>query len=158
MKTLLSALQGDLEHSGMTDVVIRREGAPSLLLTLDSRFVTNQTLELLHTSTFTLIGKVTAVWKSEEDEEDMVNLYRRSVLSLVPSLTSAMGWFLFGLLGGIAKAIDVGEIQRSVQALLGAEQTEMPVQSEVQMGEDWVSLLPALNGPAFQILPLAVCA
>jgi DNA-binding NarL/FixJ family response regulator len=37
----------------------------------------------LHTSRFTVVGKITEIWP---DPGEVVNMYRRSVLSLVPEL------------------------------------------------------------------------
>lgn len=63
IRSLFVALQDDLDRSGMFDVVVNRDDAPSVVLTLDKRFASDQTLELLHTSTFTVIGKVTQVYR-----------------------------------------------------------------------------------------------
>lgn len=153
---MLQALKDDLGHSGMTDIVVRREADPGVVLTLDNRFVTPQALELLHTSTFTVVGKVTEVWPTETD---MANLYRRSVLSLAPSLTQAMGWTLLGMLGALGSAVDVASLQSSAMEVLGGDPVE-PVDddSEVHISDDFQALLPGLMGPALQILPLAICA
>ena len=96
IRKLFRSLKGDLERSGMTDIVIRREGDLNVLLTLDNRFVTDQALELMHSSTFRVVGKVTQIWK---DQTSVINLYRRSVLSLVPALPNTMGWLVLGHVG-----------------------------------------------------------
>lgn len=41
------------------------------------------------TSAFTVVGKVTNVWPCPEE---IVDLYRRSVVSLLPSLAQALVW------------------------------------------------------------------
>src|ERR1700749_340072 len=87
LKNILSMFQAiheDLDESGMIDVVVIREDEPSVVLSLDKRFASGRVLELLHTSKFTVVGKVTEVWPTDEDG---VNLYRRSVMSLLPGLT-----------------------------------------------------------------------
>lgn len=184
LQRLFVALRDDLDHSGIIDVLIAREDAPSVVLTLDKRFVTPPTLELLHTSGFTVVGKVTQVW-SETD--DVVNLYRRSVLSLVPSLTQATVWGVFTLLATVARSLDVASIERAAREAAGArpEQDEGPAETtvpettgaviitdaetddepedtggtgEVLLGDDIEALSPVVNGPAFQILPLAICS
>jgi len=155
IRNLFRSLKGDLEFSGMTDIVVRREGALSVLLTLDNRFITDQALELLHTSTSRVIGKVTQIWMAETD---FINLYRRSVLSLVPALPGAMGFLVLGMLGGMAKAIDVGQIQKQTSDALGIETPEQQVDTEIRIGDDFQAMLPGMQGPAIQILPLAVCA
>lgn len=156
IRSLLKAMEGDLDHSGMTDIVVRREEAPSVILTLDNRFVATQTLELLHTSTFTVIGKVTQVWPTDQD---IANLYRRSVVSLVPALSQAVGWMFLTMMGGLAAAIDVSALQRQAVEALNAEPEAIEqVQQEIMFGEDFQALLPTVSGPAIQILPLAICA
>lgn len=75
--------------SGMIDIAVTSETGPNAVLTLDKRFVAPPTEELLHTSGFTVVGKVTQVWR---DTEDIVNLYRRSVVSLLPSLAQSTAW------------------------------------------------------------------
>jgi hypothetical protein len=154
IRTMFRSLKGDLEFSGMTDIVVRREGDLNVLLTLDNRFISEQALEMLHTSTSRVIGKVTQIWVADTD---IINLYRRSVLSLVPALPSAMGFLVFGLLGGLAKAIDVNEIQRSTNDALGIETPDQQPQ-EIRFGDDLQAVFPVMQGPALQILPLAVCA
>jgi hypothetical protein len=138
----------------MTDIVVQRTDGPNVLLTLDNRFITDQALELLHTSTFRVIGKITQIWS---DDTEVVNLYRRSVLSLVPSLPFAMGFLVMGMLGGMAAAIDVNKIQRETNEALGLETPEQQPQ-ELLIGNDFYAMLPGIMGPAVQILPLAVCA
>jgi hypothetical protein len=171
-KTLFRALKGDLDHSGMTDVVIRREGSTGLVLTLDDRYIEERTLELLHTSTFTVFGKVTHRW----EDDDAALLYRRSVISLIPSLASSVAWILLGTLGSIAKSIDPMEAQRAAAAVSGVavgpsdedvdasgehvpkpEELLESSEADVQISKDVEGLYPALGGPALQILPLAIC-
>ena len=154
-RKLFKALKGDLEYSGMTDIVVRREDQLSVLLTLDNRFVTDQALELLHSSTFRVIGKVTQIWP---EPTDFINLYRRSVLSLVPALPNAMGWLVLGMLGGMAKAIDVVELQRSANEAMDNETYDPIDPGEIKIGDDFVAMFPGMMGPAIQILPLAICA
>jgi hypothetical protein len=154
IRTLFRSLKGDLDFSGMTDIVVQRTDGPNVLLTLDNRFITDQALELLHTSTFRVIGKITQIWS---DDTEVVNLYRRSVLSLVPSLPFAMGFLVMGMLGGMAAAIDVNKIQRETNEALGLETPEQQPQ-ELLIGNDFYAMLPGIMGPAVQILPLAVCA
>jgi hypothetical protein len=113
---LFTALRDDLDRSGMVDVVVSRTGAPSVILTLDKRFTSDQTLELLHTSRFTVVGKITQVWA---DDQSFVNLYRRSVMSLVPALGQAVTWGMFALLVTLAKGIDVQSAERSARAAAG---------------------------------------
>lgn len=153
LKGMFNSLKADLEFSGMTDVVVRRESDFSVVLTLDNRFVTEQALELLHTSEFNVIGKVTQIWRTESE---FVNLYRRSVLSLVPALTGAVGFLVMGLLFGIAKNIDVAAVQASVGEIMGVEPMAL-ANNEPRIGEDVNSVLPIVQGPALQILPLAIC-
>ncbi len=171
-KTLFRALKGDLDHSGMTDVVIRREGLTGFVLTLDNRYIEERTLELLHTSTFTVFGKVTHRW----EEDDAALLYRRSVISLIPSLANSVAWILLGTLGSIAKSIDPTEAQRAAAEASGAavapsdenvhasggdvlkpEDDLGGSEADVQVSKDVEGLYPALAGPAIQILPLAIC-
>lgn len=174
MYTLFAAIQQDLEQSGMIDVVVYREGKPTVVLTLDKRFVNDQVLELLHTSKFTVIGKVTEIWPTEDD---VVNLYRRSVMSLVPALTQMAAWGMISLIASFAGAIDVKQMQASAYAAARvsnnpsetaseesstadgpeAAEEENGEMDEVQLG-DLSALSPAVTGPALQILPLAICA
>jgi hypothetical protein len=157
LRALFRSVLGDLDHSGMTDVVVRNEGGTSIVLTLDSRFVSEQALELLHTSQFTVIGKVTQVWKTDSE---FVDLYRRSVLSLVPALGQSMGWFVLGLVGMMAAGINPTDVQKSVATALGLEMPEPDgsLPYEPRLGNDVQAAIPGLQGPAIQILPLAVCA
>jgi len=163
---LFLALQDDLDQSGMIDVVVRREGEPSILLTLDKRFASDQTLELLHTSRFKVIGKITHVWPNEDEA---VDLYRRSVMSLVPALSQTAAWGIFGLLISLAKGLNVNEAQQAAMAAAGTEESPAGTESteestleeeqddEVYVGNDVEALHPAIMGPAIQILPLAIC-
>jgi hypothetical protein len=198
LRRLFEALKSDLEHSGMIDIVVDRGDLPTAILTLDERFVSAPTLELLHTSRFTVVGKVSATWQTGE----FVNLYRRSVLSLVPALAQATAWGLFGMLGSMGKAIDVQAMQQGANEALGirggapptsageshegsdaaSEATDGPAdgeqeaasdhrgqpvpgqEAEAEAGEVLISteaaaaLMPGVTGPAFQILPLAICS
>ena len=62
------------------------------------------------------------------------------------------------MLGGMAKAIDVVELQKSANEAMG-DPTYDPVDpGEVLIGDDFVAMFPVMTGPAIQILPLAVCA
>lgn len=116
LRRLFIAVRDDLNHSGMIDIVVARENEPSVVLTLDKRFVGPPALELLHTSKFTVVGKVTQIWR---EDDDVVPLYRRSVLSLLPALGGATAWNILMLLGAIAKSIDMDAIAQSAQAALG---------------------------------------
>ena len=156
VKGLFVALQEDLDQSGMVDVVVHREDAPSVILTLDKRLASDQVLELLHTSTFTVIGKVTQVWSAEGV---FVNLYRRSVMSLVPALGQMVTWSMFNLLASLASGIDVKAAERAARAAAGVEEEadEPAEQSEVMLGDAVIALNPAVSAPAIQVLPLAIC-
>jgi hypothetical protein len=179
LRQVFIALQDDLERSGMVDIVVQRDEAPSVVLTLDERFVTDQVLELLHTSKFTVIGKVTQLWPKEDD---FVNLYRRSVLSLAPALVQTMSLTMLEFLVAIAKGFDATQALESFQATMGGDGVEdssepaseandtedssaQPADqegvdlSDVMLSEEaFKAVLPGVSGPAFQILPLAICA
>jgi hypothetical protein len=116
LRQLFEALSEDLRRSGMIDIVVDRGEAPNVVLTLDERFVVAPTLELLHTSRFTVVGKVSEIWPSEGN---FVNLYRRSVLSLVPALAQSTAWNLFALLGTMGRAFDANEVRRVVSQMMG---------------------------------------
>ena len=130
-----------------------------------------------------MIGKVTQVWPSEED---VVLLYRRSVLSLLPALSGQLMAGVFAFLIGMAKAIGVVDVEQQVRDAIGAEpSTEQgadeggpdteegdgPVETDtdpdqdesddlddVLVGHDIEALHPVLTGPAVQVLPLGLCA
>lgn len=156
LRALLLALQEDLDRSGMVDLVVARTDAPSVVLTLDKRFLSEQALELIHTSSFVVVGKVTHVWPKDDE---FVNLMRRSVMSLVPALAQTVVWNMFGLLAVLAASAKPGEAQKAVAALAGLPPLEAPEESsEVTLGFDVQALTPAIQGPAFQVLPLAICA
>lgn len=190
MHEVFTALHEDLDRSGMVDVVVSREDEPSVVLTLDKRFASERTLELLHTSQFTVIGKVTQVWP---EPDEFVNLYRRSVLSLAPSLVQTVSWNMLGFLIALAKSLDVEQTERQVKEAAGEipESDQIPSEEqdeaadngeaetgepddqaaaestdssgddsgEVMLGEDAINAVtPGVSGPAFQILPLAICA
>lgn len=185
MRRLFVALRDDLEHSGMIDVVVNSEegtGRPSILLTLDKRFTDPTAIELLHTSNFTVVGKVTQIWPSEDD---VVLLYRRSVLSLIPALSGQVAAGVLTFLFGMAKSIGVVDLEQQVREALGeghptslddggrasdsqasdaspsvgVEPGEEASESldDVRVGNDVDALHPVLNGPAVQILPLGLC-
>jgi hypothetical protein len=185
---VLVALRDDLARSGMVDVLVNAQDdtSPRAILTLDRRFLSDTALELLHTSSFTVVGKVTQLWRTNED---VVNLYRRSVVSLAPSLTQATMWALFTLVGLITKAIDPTKIERSAQQALriGGETTATEIagveatssesengatdesqtsttaledsRDEIKFANEMIAAVtPVVLGPAFQVLPLAICA
>jgi hypothetical protein len=162
---LLIALKDDLDQSGMVDVVVVREDRPSIVLTLDKRFMSDQSLELLHTSRFTVVGKVTELWSSD----GFVNLYRRSVLALIPALVQTVGWGMFSLLATLASSLDPAAAQRA--AARAAGQTVPDVENKADANPDpeqkpeptlsdeaIKALSPAVSAPAIQVLPLAICA
>lgn len=153
--SMFRAIHEDLDQSGMVDVVVFREDEPSIILSLDRRFASERVLEMLHTSKFMVVGKVTEIWPSNDDG---VNLYRRSVMSLVPALTQVSTWGLMSLLAGLASGLDVSELRANAFAAAGIEDAEGADEpEEVQLG-DVTPLLPMVSGPAVQILPLAICA
>jgi len=167
MRQVFIALQDDLERSGMVDVVVQRDDAPNVILTLDERFITNQVLELLHTSKFTVIGKVTQIWPNEEE---FVNLYRRSVLSLAPALVQTMSLGMLRFLIGLAEGVEADDALAEFQAATGIEAPSDggddvggvrsgDDQSDVMISQEaFNAVLPGVQSPAFQILPLALCA
>lgn len=169
IRRLLTALKDDLDQSGMVDIAVVEEGGTSSILTLDKRFVEPPTLELLHTSSFTVVGKVTSRWESSDE---VVNLYRRSVLSLLPSLTQATVWAIFSFLGGIASGLDVKELESAAWESIGrpnttsenddssdaASEDKPEEQNEILLGADIEALTPAVVGPAIQLLPMAICS
>jgi hypothetical protein len=181
IRRLFVALRDDLERSGMVDVVVAGEDSPGVVLTLDKRFADDTALELLHTSNFTVVGKVTQVWPTSED---VVLLYRRSALSLVPALSQQVAAGVFTFLVGMAKAVGVVDLEQQVNAVLrdheppGSPSEEEsvdpsrpaplprgeadgepdpPGDEDIFVGNDIAALHPALTGPAVQILPLALC-
>lgn len=169
LRSLLVALKDDLDQSGMVDVVVVHEDTPSVVLTLDKRFVSDQSLELLHTSRFTVIGKITQVWPSNED---FVNLYRRSVIALIPALGQTVTWGMFTLLATLAGGLDPEGAEAAARtagriAVPDAEaapevnadtKSASEEQPEVMLGDEAIKALnPAVSGPAIQVLPLAIC-
>ena len=106
----------------MIDVVVGRGDLPSAILTLDKRFVSEPTLELLHTSRFTVVGKVSEIWR---DSGEVVNLYRRSVLSLVPALAQTVAFGLWALLGEMGRSFDVAGMQRAANEAMGLPAAEV---------------------------------
>lgn len=73
VRTVLIALQEDMSTSGMVDVFVNRTDGPAVVITLDERFLTDQALELLHPAEFTVVGKITHIWRSDEE---FINLLR----------------------------------------------------------------------------------
>ncbi len=175
MRQVFIALQDDLEQSGVVDVVVQQENASSVILTLDERFITDQALELLHTSKFTVIGKVTQIWP---EKEEFVNLYRRSVLSLAPALVQTMSMGMLQFLIGLAQGVEANDALAEFQAATGgdkpgeegngAEDKDAESEEEAEDSSDpsdvmisqeaFNAVLPGVEGPAFQLLPLAICA
>jgi hypothetical protein len=122
LRSLLVALEDDLDRSGMIDVVVQAQDGPSVILTLDKRFVSEQSLELLHTSRFTVIGKVTELWQSDTE---IVNLFRRSVVSLLPALGQTFTWGIFALLAQMARGLNPAAAQRlALAAVHGSAQNQ----------------------------------
>lgn len=184
MYALFVALQDDLDQSGMIDVVLHREDEPSVVLTLDKRFTDDQAVELLHTSRFTVVGKVTQVLKSDEEA---ILLYRRSVVGMLPALTKTSMWGMMAILAGLANALETDDIQKAAYAAAGVqvpeaddatqEATESEEGAKVAEGGsgaeddptssepedegpnlgDITPLFPSVSGPVVQILPLAIC-
>lgn len=167
LRSLLVALKDDLDQSGMVDVVVIRDDAPSVILTLDKRFVSDQSLELLHTSSFTVVGKVTQVWSSAEE---IVNLYRRSVIALIPALGQTVVWGMFTLLATLAGSLDPEAAEKAARAagrvpppdtedVIETDTNSDPEQQpEIMLGDEAIKALnPLVNGPAVQVLPLAIC-
>lgn len=167
MRQVFIALQDDLERSGMVDVVVQREDAPNVILTLDERFITDQVLELLHTSKFTVIGKVTQIWPNKEE---FVNLYRRSVLSLAPALVQTMSMGMLQFLIGLAQGVEANNAFAEFQAATGIgdldnesykaeERSEVDDDTDIMISQEaFNAVLPGVESPAFQLLPLAICA
>ena len=123
----------------MTDIVVRREGDLSVLLTLDNRFMTEQTLELLHTSNFRVVGKVTQIWKTALSSSISIG---GPSLSLVPALPAAMGWLVLGMLGGMANAIDIRELQRAANEAMGNETYDPVDPGEIRIGTTFSQSFP----------------
>ena len=171
-KGMFKALLNDLDQSGMVDIVVKRENEPSVVLTLDRELVTEQTTELLHTSRFTVVGKVTQVWAGANEG---VNLYRRSVMSLLPALTQIMGTGMLAMLINMAKGLEKSDADDTVREALGIkDQAEGEVATESGLvlpggvppsvdegpminAESAEAILPWLEAPIVQILPLAIC-
>jgi hypothetical protein len=181
----------------MSDIAVTREGAPSAVITLDKRFVSGPAVELLHTSAFTIVGKVTNVWRGPDD---LANLYRRSVIPLLPSLAQTVTWGLLAMLASLASGLNPKEMEQLAYTAAGlspedvsastsdaaitppgdADESADPADSstEAAAGEDSAgteeasdpaeeiifsdelmgALNPVVSGPAFQILPLAICS
>jgi hypothetical protein len=122
---------------------------------------------LLHTSSFTVVGKVTQVWPSDDE---VVNLFRRSVIALIPALGQTVTWGMFTLLATLAGSLDPAAAERAArvagriapkdqEAISETDTDSDPEQqSEIMLGEEAIKALnPAISGPAIQILPLAIC-
>jgi hypothetical protein len=197
---LFVALRDDLERSGMIDIAVTRDDGPSVVITLDKRFVAGPALEILHTSEFTIVGKVTNTWRSPDD---VANLYRRSVVSLLPALAQTVTWGLLTLLAGLARGMPVAEMEGMAYDAAGVkvdpgngtaggpgpeptnEQERITPATEshdegstngepaaddaraesdssvdeVLFGDELLAAVtPIVAGPAFQILPLAICS
>jgi hypothetical protein len=133
IRNLFVALRDDLDQSGMVDVVVRSEDGPGVVLTLDTRLADDQTVELLHTSRFTVVGKVTQVWPTEDD---VVNLFRRSVISLLPRLTQTVTWGMFAFLIQMAAAIDPKEAENAARLAAGIEAASKQGPDDSGPGED----------------------
>lgn len=181
MRQIFIALQDDLERSGMLDVVVQRDDAPNVILTLDERFISDQVLELLHTSRFTVIGKVTQVWSGEEE---FVNLYRRSVVSLVPALAQSVSMGMWRFLIGLAEGAQDGDPLTESQSTAMSDDRDQvseqqPEREDAGEGDEdpqetdapdpeaddvvisqeaFQAVIPVVASPAFQLLPLAICA
>lgn len=171
-KGMFKALLNDLDQSGMVDVVVKRENQPSVVLTLNRDLVSEQTTELLHTSRFTVVGKVTQIWTGGDEG---VNLYRRSVMSLLPALTQIMGTGMLAMLINMAKGLDKSDADDTVREALGlndqskgqvATESGLVLPGHVQPAADEgpmlntesaEAILPWLEAPIVQILPLAIC-
>lgn len=159
MRRLLLALRDDLDHSGMIDVVVEGDDGPGVVLTLDKRYADQTALELIHTSGFTAIGKITQIWPTEDD---VVFLFRRSVLALLPGLSQQVVVALFAFLAGAAKEAGIVDFEQSVREAMGIEEATPAEPREfsfddIAIGNDIAALSPVLDGPAIQILPLALC-
>jgi hypothetical protein len=192
---LFLALRTDLERTGMIDIAVAQEDGPSAVITLDERFVSGPCLELLHTSMFTIVGKVTHVWRTPED---VANLYRRSVVALLPSLAQSIAWGMLTLLGAIARSLDPEAMRLVALQAAGVNPADVPeapseggtpppadpatgttadpidevheqpepesqaqssTSGEVLFGDELIAAMsPVITGPAFQILPLAICS
>jgi len=88
-----------------------------------------------------------------------VNLYRRSVMSLIPALGQAVSWGMFLLLGTLATTVDASEAENAARAAFGMDPAEEPSEPpEIMLGDDVEALNPVVSGPAIQVLPLAICA
>jgi hypothetical protein len=197
LHALFVALRSELERTGMIDIAVTQSDGPSAVITLDERFVSGPCLELLHTSTFTIVGKVTHIWRTPED---VANLYRRSVVALLPSLAQSITWGMLTLLGGISRSLDPEAMRLAALQAAGVSPQDVPAPDtdnapdkdaqsveaepdassapvgeptssegvsadsqvapgEVIFGDELVAALsPVITGPAFQILPLAICS
>jgi hypothetical protein len=168
---LFTAMRDDLDQSGMIDVVVRSvDGSPGVLMTLDKRFVKSNTLELIHTSEFTVVGKVTRRW---DESEEFVNLFRGSSLSLVPRLAGVVSMMVWKLLIDLGKNIDFEAEHASVfgppdededadshasHQPESDEKLEQAPDENLSIGDDALALMPGLDLPAYQLLPLAISA
>jgi hypothetical protein len=143
LRRLFVALRDDLDHSGMIDIAVSNDDGPNVVLTLDKRFVASPIEELLHTSGFTVVGKVTQLWR---EPDGIVNLYRRSVVSLLPSLAQSTGWGVLMLLGSVAANLDVKGMERAAYEAVGAtpevEGPEQPMTEQSASAADETSPHP----------------
>ena len=182
LRSLFGAMLKDLEQTGMVDIVVAQPEGPRVIITLDERFINGPCLELLHTSNFTIVGKVTSVWPAESD---VVNMYRRSVVALLPPLAQSITWGMLTLLGGIsssldpeamrlqalsaagvspedAKAAEEAAAQEAKASTAGNEvqssDTASPSDAIIFSDELIAAMMPVVSGPALQILPLALCS
>lgn len=160
LRSLLQRLLEDLDRSGLIDVAIDREDDVSLVLTLNQSFLGSTTVEMLHTTSFRVIGKVTAV--ADADGKPF-NLYRRSSISLIPALSQAAGYGMLTALFGLAQAAG-GNFEADAREQLGLPPPEEAGNDYGEadgdgprVGEDVAAINPAVSGPAVQILPLAIC-
>ena len=182
LRNLFGAMLQDLEQTGMVDVVVTQPEGPTVIITLDERFIDGPCLELLHTSNFTIVGKVTKIWAAEED---VVNMYRRSVVALLPPLSQTITWGMLTLLGGISSSLDpeAMRLQAFQAAGISAEEAKAAEEEAAAQGatpapgedatqsaaadpadriifsnELIAAMTPTVSGPALQILPLALCS
>jgi hypothetical protein len=77
-------------------------------------------------------------------------------------------WSMIGLLATIAAGVDAREAEQSARAAAGetksddatdvaAEESTTQSDEELMFSFDVEALIPIVNGPAIQVLPLAIC-
>lgn len=167
LRMLLEALRRDIEDSSMLDVVVSRDDAPNVVVTLDRGYETAKSREIIHTSSFMALGTVTNVWPTEDD---IVETWRRSAASAVPAVAQRISATIFQMLVGIAHGIGDVDLDAEIrQNVLGEEAPVSELLSTDQDDEEsnWLddirvpndvgALHPVISGPAFQVLPLALC-